>query len=106
MDEGSRLGVNQMARAVQAGEVSAGALLEAGCEVLLVERDIAAMTAGLKRIATRQEIAVQNRALDPVERDARWARLSAATDMSGLANIALAIDVGAGLDKDLVDSGH
>ena len=36
MDEGSRLGVNQMARAVQAGEVSAGALLEA--QIRLVEQ--------------------------------------------------------------------
>ncbi|MGL4311198.1 MAG: enoyl-CoA hydratase-related protein [Paracoccaceae bacterium] len=95
---GARVGavpVPQQIAVVGSGAAAAdlaGALLEAGCEVLLVERDIAAMTAGLKRIATRQEIAVQNRALDPVERDARWARLSAATDMSGLANIALAID--------------
>ena len=80
---------------VGGGQIGAGvavALLGAGVQVTLVERDQTALAAGLARVATIHERAVEKGRLTPEAREAEWARISGATDPEALATAGLIVE--------------
>lgn len=80
---------------VGGGPLGAGiavALLGAGLSVTLVERDQTALAAGLARVATLHERAVEKGRLTPEAREAEWARISGATDFGALATADLIVE--------------
>lgn len=80
---------------VGGGRIGAGiavALLGAGLPVTLVERDQTALAAGLARVATLHERAVEKGRLTPEAREAEWARISGATDPGALATADLIVE--------------
>ncbi|WP_347310248.1 3-hydroxyacyl-CoA dehydrogenase NAD-binding domain-containing protein [Defluviimonas sp. SAOS-178_SWC] len=77
------------------GQMGAGiavALLGAGLPVTLVERDPTALAAGLGRVATIHERAVEKGRLTPEAREAEWDRISGATDIGALATADLIVE--------------
>ncbi len=80
---------------VGAGLMGAGitsALLGAGYDVVLIEKDEAALATGLSRVATIQDWDVSKGRLSTGERDAQWARLTGAANPVALARCDLVIE--------------
>lgn len=68
------------------------ALLAAGVQVVMVERDGDALTRGLERVATIHQRAVDKGRLSEAARDAEWDRLTGATEMAALGRADLVIE--------------
>ena len=74
------------------GSGIATALLSAGYRVTLVERDGAALSAGLARVATNQDRAVAKGRLSAAGREEEWARIAGTTEMEALSGMDLVIE--------------
>jgi 3-hydroxyacyl-CoA dehydrogenase len=79
--------VTRIGIAGAAGAEHALPLLQAGCSVLLVEPQKSILVAALEKIAAEQQALVTAGRLSEVARDADWARLKPAMDMTTLAGV-------------------
>lgn len=74
------------------GSGIATALLSAGYRVTLVERDAAALSAGMARVATNQDRAVAKGRLSEAGRDEARARMAGTTEMASLSGVDMVIE--------------
>ncbi len=85
----------QRAGVIGGGTMGAGiavAMLDAGLDVVLIERDAASLQAGRERIDGVYQRQVASGRLDAAAREQRLARLSAATDYAALAEVDLVVE--------------
>ena len=81
----------------------ATALIGAGYHVTLLERDAEALAAGLARVATLHERAVEKGRLSPEAREEEWARIEGATQYEGLSPADMVIE--AAFEDEAVKAG-
>ncbi|SPH17451.1 Fatty acid oxidation complex subunit alpha [Defluviimonas aquaemixtae] len=81
----------------------ATALIGAGYKVTLLERDAEALAAGLARVATQHERAVEKGRLDPEMREEEWARIEGATQVEAFHPVDMVIE--AAFEDEAVKSG-
>ncbi|MGC1427748.1 MAG: FAD-dependent oxidoreductase [Albidovulum sp.] len=74
------------------GSGIATSLLSAGYKVTLVEREAAALAAGLSRVASNHERSVEAGRLSAAAREEEWDRIAGSTDMKALAATDLVIE--------------
>ena len=85
----------QRAGVIGGGTMGAGiavAMLDAGLDVVLIERDAASLQAGRERIDGVYQRQVASGRLDAAARKQRLSRLSAATDYAALSEVDLAVE--------------
>jgi 3-hydroxyacyl-CoA dehydrogenase len=85
----------QRAGVIGGGTMGAGiavAMLDAGLDVLLIERDAASLQAGLERIGNVYQRQLDSGKLDAAARERRLARLRTATDYAVLADADLVVE--------------
>jgi len=85
----------QHAGVIGGGTMGAGiavAMLDAGLDVVLIERDAASLQAGQERIDHVYQRQVSSGRLDAATRERRLSRLSAATDYAALASVDLVVE--------------
>ncbi|WP_454696239.1 3-hydroxyacyl-CoA dehydrogenase NAD-binding domain-containing protein [Achromobacter aegrifaciens] len=85
----------QRAGVIGGGTMGAGiavAMLDAGLDVVLIERDAASLQAGQERIDNVYQRQVNSGRLDAATREQRLSRLSAATDYAALSSVDLVVE--------------